>query len=74
VLELTLVPAYGRDYKSKAECLAAWEAGKDFQIATAMSPDAGRYTSIRDAKEFPGENVRIRYNKLRSIVSIPLVK
>ena len=26
-----LVPAYGRDYKSKAEVIAAWNAGKDFE-------------------------------------------
>lgn len=25
-----LTPAYGRDYKTKAEVVAAWEAGKDF--------------------------------------------
>lgn len=26
-----LVPAYGRDYKTKAEVVAAWESGKDFE-------------------------------------------
>jgi hypothetical protein len=25
-----LAPAYGRDYKSKAEVVAAWNEGKDF--------------------------------------------
>ncbi len=25
-----LQPAYGRDYKTKAEVIAAWEQGKDF--------------------------------------------
>lgn len=30
---MTLTPAYGRDYKSKAETIAAFESGKDF-IAT----------------------------------------
>jgi len=28
----TLVPAYGRDYKSKAAALADWNAGKDFDL------------------------------------------
>ena len=26
-----LAPAYGRDYKTKAEVTAAWNAGKDFE-------------------------------------------
>ena len=29
---LTLVPAYGRDYKSKKAVLADWEANIDFLI------------------------------------------
>ena len=41
--ELTLVPAYGRDYQTKEDCLRDWLAGKDFQIATVVSPDCGRY-------------------------------
>jgi len=26
-----LTPAYGRDYRTKAEVVAAWEEGKDFE-------------------------------------------
>jgi hypothetical protein len=26
-----LTPAYGRDYKTKAEVIKAWEDGKDFE-------------------------------------------
>ncbi len=29
---ISAVPAYGRDYKTKADVLADWEAGKDFLI------------------------------------------
>ena len=55
----TVLPAYGRDYKSKAAALADWQAGKDFQHALT-----GQYLSIRD--NIP--EVWIRYNKRRMIV------
>ena len=49
----TLVPAYGRDYKSAKEVKADWDAGKDFQIANAFSPDDGKYINKADAR--PGQ-------------------
>lgn len=56
-----LVPAYGRDCKSKAEVEALFDSGKDF--ATANGP----YCSKRD---FPvGTRIEVRYNKLRSFHS-----
>jgi len=36
----TIVPAYGRDYKSKKELLIDWNNNKDFRI---MDISAGRY-------------------------------
>ena len=65
---LTLVPAYGRDYKSGKEVKADWEAGKDFQINDMSSPDDGRYINKADAK--PGQSFNIRYKKLTQIVVI----
>lgn len=44
---LTLQPAYGRDYKSKAAVVADWQAGKDFRIAS-YGPDMGRYVNKED--------------------------
>jgi len=41
-MNLTLQPAYGRDYKSKAAVLADWNDNKDFRIAS-YGPDMGRY-------------------------------
>ena len=52
---MTLVPAYGRDYKSAAAVKADWEAGKDFQIAAT-----GQYCSVRNG--IP--DVWLRYNNL----------
>ena len=37
-----LLPAYGRNYKTKDQALNAWQDGKDFQIYN------GPYCSIRD--------------------------
>ena len=64
----TLVPAYGRDYKSAKEVKADWDAGKDFQIANAFSPDDGKYINKADAR--PGQSFNVRYKKLTQIVVI----
>lgn len=56
---MTVLPAYGRDYKSKKAVLSDWHAGKDFVDALS-----GQYLSIRD--NVPG--VWIRYDKKRKIV------
>lgn len=54
---LTLVPAYGRDYKSKKSLLEDWKAGKDFLIASVMSPWYGKYVSSGDAPALKAEGV-----------------
>lgn len=64
----TLIPAYGRDYKSAKAVRDAWNEGKDFQISNAFSPDDGRYVNKSDAAI--GQKFNIRYNGLRSIAVI----
>lgn len=59
---ITAIPAYGRDYKSKAECLADWHAGKDFQCART-----GQYLSVRDM-EANKLTVWLRYKRMTQIV------
>ena len=49
---LTVVPAYGRDYKSKQEVLLDWEANKDFQL-----PD-GRYVNKQQVPDLRTDGVR----------------
>jgi len=61
----TLVPAYGRDYKSGKEVQAAWDAGQDFQINSFGDPDDGRYINKQDAKS--GQSFNIRYKRLTQI-------
>jgi len=65
-MNVTLTPAYGRDYKSKKAVLAGWNAGQDFSIATF--PSDGRYMSERDNEHFT--SIWIRYNKLERIVQV----
>jgi len=55
-----LTPAYGRDYKSKAEVTAALIAGKDFKTVS------GQYCT---ASDFKGKTIEVRYNKLRAFTT-----
>lgn len=59
----TVVPAYGRDYKTPLEALTDYRAGKDFRINQISHPYDGRYLSIRDQQD-----VSIRFNQLRQCV------
>lgn len=61
IMDLHVLPAYGRDYKSKSAALADWQAGKDF-----VDSRSGQYLSSRD--RFYGFQVWIRYDKLRKLV------
>lgn len=64
---LTLVPAYGRDYKSRKAVLADWEAGKDFLIQDISSPHDGRYINKEDAASLKGTTFNIRYKNFTQI-------
>ena len=59
----TVIPAYGRDYKTSEAALSDWKEGKDFLIQSITHPYDGMYCSIRDKIE-----VSIRFNNLRDIV------
>jgi hypothetical protein len=65
VHEMTLIPAYGRDYKSGKAAKADWEAGKDFQICDLFSGEDGRYVTKAELPE--GSAHRIRYKRLTQI-------
>jgi len=62
--DLTVTPAYGRDYRTKAAILAAWAEGADFLVAGRYS---GTYANLRDADR---HNLTVwgRYNSLRDKV------
>ena len=58
-MRLTVIPAYGRDYKSAKAVKADFGANKDFMICDMSSPDDGRYINADDMK--PGDTLYIRY-------------
>jgi len=60
---MTLIPAYGRDYKSKAAVLADWNANKDFVVASIGGP--GCYINKEQADKL---EIWIRYAKRTKIV------
>jgi len=59
-------PAYGRDYKSKAEVLADFDANKDF-----VSP-SGRYGTKKEFIALGMKTITVRYKKLRETFVINL--
>lgn len=66
---LNLVPAYGRDYRSKAEVLLDWNAGKDFLINDISSRWDGKPINKPQAVE-AGHRVNVRYNNLLRVAVI----
>jgi len=66
---ITVIPAYGRDYKSKAAVLADYEAGKDFIIQDMFSGNDGRAVNKEDAVR-EGVQLKVRYAKLTKVVII----
>ena len=65
---MTIIPAYGRDYKSKKAALEDYNADKDFIIADISSPWDGKPVNKSQLKDEKG--VMIRYNKLMKICSV----
>ena len=65
---MTLTPAYGRDYKSKAEVETDWQGDKDFRIAS-VGRWMGAYVNRRQLVESGDvQSVTIRYGKLAKVV------
>lgn len=62
---MTLTPAYGRDYKSKAAAVADFDANKDF--VEAMS---GQYINKEQVKAAGLKQVMIRYGQLRKVAPV----
>ena len=69
-MTLTVIPAYGRDYKTAKAAKADYVAGKDFIIQQITHPYDGKPANARDLKN---ENVMIRFNRLTKITPAPRV-
>jgi len=55
---MILIPAYGRDYKHRAEIVADFMGNKDFKIASV--PHCGKYCNRQDLVKNEAE-VKIKY-------------
>jgi len=64
---LTIVPAYGKDYRSKKEVQEAWDGGKDFMVQDMMSPWDGKYINKEDAERGGITSVQIRFKQMRNV-------
>jgi len=58
-MRLTVIPAYGRDYKSAKAVNADFLANRDFLICDMFSPDDGRYVNAEQLA--PGDTLCVRY-------------
>lgn len=63
---VTLTPAYGVDYKSAKEAIAAFKDGKDWVINSLYYPQ----TYCSNADFVPGVSVTLRYGKLRKVTVV----
>ena len=69
---LTIGPAYGRDYPSKAKALADWDANKDFIIHDLFY---NGYVSKLEKARLIQDGITalvLRYNMLTKVVVIKL--
>ena len=67
---ISVLPAYGRDYKSGKEVLEAWQAGKDFVVNDIFSQHDGRLINKDDAPK--GATIVVRFKRNTSVKSIPV--
>lgn len=65
ITELTLIPAYGRDYNSAESVLKDWDKGKDFRIMNA-DYSGGSYINKSDFYRYRNEiTPNLKYLKFR---------
>lgn len=65
---LTVIGAYGRDYTSKKEVMADWDAGKDFQIDDMSSRWDG--SMINKEQQTADMVINVRYKNKRQVCPI----
>ena len=64
---ITLLPAYGRDYKSKKSIINDLNALKDFLIS-----HTGQYINKQQFKELNISSFNVRYDQQRKITNIKI--
>lgn len=73
---MTLIPAFGRDYKSKAEVMKDWNDNRDFIIQDISSRWDGKPANKQDFENDPTSpsEVNIRYKKLTMVMVVKIQK
>ena len=67
----TLIPAYGRDYRSKKAIQADLKEGRlDFRISDMSSRHDGRYVNGQQLSAEGYTSVRVRYGNLRKVAQV----
>ena len=66
-MRITVLPAYGRDYKSAKAVRADFAANRDFIIADYFNPSDGRYINAEQLS--PGDVLAVRYDGKRKQVN-----
>ena len=69
-IDMNLVPAYGRDYKSQKAVKEDLDGNKDFQIQDISSRWNGSFVNKEQLIEHGIGRVTIRYKKLASVAVI----
>lgn len=64
---ITLLPAYGRDYRNKAAAQADLDASKDFILSDLTSPWDGKPINRPQLAELGVSTVNVRYAKQRRV-------
>jgi hypothetical protein len=70
-MTITLTPAYGQDYKSKAEALADFNADKDFILNDFSSHWDGKPVN---RSQLVGRTVKIRYASGRRVFVVTVAQ
>ncbi len=68
----TLIPAYGRDYRSAKDAKADFLAGKDFIIADITDRYDGKPCSVRDFDA--GTGITLRFKRLADLTVLKVPK
>lgn len=67
-MELTVVPAFGRNYKTEEEVKQAWADERDFRICDKGSPWSGAYINRQQTKV--GDKITVKFNMLQESIVI----
>ena len=71
---LSVVPAYGRDYKSKAAVMEALTTGQDFKISDMSSRWDGKPGNLEDFKREGVTRLTVRYGNLLKVMVVDVTK